>query len=111
MSAGETVTLSREEYDALVERTAELEDRLAATEAAADTRVPHEVALAMIAGASPIRAFRDHQGLTLRELSERSGVAVSFLSEIEHGRKSGSVAALTRIAESLGTTIDALVLD
>ena len=109
MSAGKTVTLTREEYDALVERTAELEDLLAAAEAAADARVPHEVALAIIGGASPVRAFRDHQGLTLRALSERSGLAVSYLSEIEHGRKPGSVTALTRVAKSLGTTVDALV--
>lgn len=111
MSAGETVTLTREEYDALLERTAELEDRLAASEAAEDARVPHEVALAIIDGASPIRAFRDYHGLTLRELSERSGVAASYLSEIEQGRKPGSIRALTRVAESLGITVDALVSD
>ncbi len=111
MSAGETITLTREEYDALVERTTELEDRLAAAEATHDARVPHGVALAMMNGANPVRAFRDHQGLTLRELSERSGVAASYLSEIERGRKPGSVAALTRIAESLGVAIDALVSD
>ena len=85
------------------------EDRLAAAEASTDARVPHEVALAIMGGASPIRAFRDQQGLLLRELSERSGVAASYLSEIEHGRKPGSVAALTRIAETLGVPIEALV--
>lgn len=84
-------------------------DRLAAAEAFTDARVPHQVALAIMDGASPIRAFRDQQGLTLRELSERSGVAASYLSEIEHGRKPGSVAALTRVAETLGVSIDALV--
>jgi len=111
MSAGDTVTLTREEYDALVERAAELEDRLAATEAARDARVPHEVALAVMSGVSPIRAFRYHQDLTLRALAERSGVSVSYLSEIEHGQKPGSVTALTRVAEAFGTTIDALVSD
>ena len=111
MSATETVTLTRDEYDALVERAADLEDRLAAMEAEGDALVPHEVALAIIGGASPVRAFREHRGLTLRELSERSGVAVSYLSEIERGRKPGSLAALTSIAEAFGTTIDALVAD
>ena len=110
MSGHETVTLTREEYDALIERTSELEDRLAATDAEGAARVPHEVALAIIGGRSPIRAFRDHQGLTLRELSGRSGVALSYLSEIELGRKPGSVAALTGIAEAFGTTIDAFVI-
>lgn len=56
-------------------------------------------------------ADRRRQGLTLRELSGRSGVALSCLSEIERGRKPGSVAALTRVAETFGTTIDALVID
>ena len=111
MSADENVTLTREQYDALVERTAVLEDRLAAAEAEDDARVPHEVALAIMGGASSVRAFRDHHGLTLRELSGRSGVALSYLSEIERGRKPGSVAALTRIAGTFSTTIDALVID
>ena len=83
MRADETVTLTREEYDALIERTAELEDRLAAAEAEGDARVPHEVALAIMGGESPVRAFRNHQGLTLRELSKRSGVALGYLSEID----------------------------
>ena len=70
-------------------------------------RVPHEVALAIMGGTSPIRALHDHQGLTLRELSGRSGFALSYLSEIERGRKPRSVTALTRVAETFGTTVDA----
>lgn len=58
----------------------------------------------------PVRAFRDHHGLSLRDLAERAGISLSYLSEIEHGRKPESVATLTRIAEALGTTLDALVL-
>ena len=61
MTANKTVTLTREEYDALLERTAQLEDRLAASEAERDARVPHEVALAIMGGTSPVRAFRDYQ--------------------------------------------------
>ena len=110
MSADETGTLTRAEYDALIERNSQLEDRLASAEAEGDARVPHEVALAVIAGANPVRAFRDHQGITLRELSGRSGVSLSYLSEIEQGRKPGSLAAMSRIAEALGVTIDSLVI-
>ena len=111
MSSSETVTLRRDEYEALLRRNGELEDRLAAGEAGGDPRVPHGVALGIIGGASPLRALRDHQGITLAELSARTGLAVSYLSEIERRRKSGSVAALTRIAEALGTTIDVLAID
>ncbi len=61
MSADETVTLTREEYDALIERIADLEDLLAAVQAEGDRRSPHEVAVAMIRADSPLRAFLKHR--------------------------------------------------
>ena len=109
MTSGETVTLSRREYDALVERNSELEDRLAAFEADDGVRIPHEVALAMISGERPIVAFRKHHGITLHVLSAKTGLAVGYLSDIERGRKAGSASALSRIASALGTTIDVLL--
>lgn len=71
-------------------------------------RIPHEVALAMMRGVHGVRAFREFRRVTLRGLSQRTGVAPSYLSEIERGAKPGSVAALSRIALALDTTIDAL---
>lgn len=109
MTSKETITLLRSEYEALVDRNSELEDRLAGAEADDGNRVPHEVALAMIRGESPLLAFRNHLGLTLRELSARTGIAASYLSEIERGHKPGSASALARIAAAFGSTIDALV--
>ena len=111
MTSEETVTLTRREYDALISRNDELEDRLAALDADDGTRVPHEVALAIIRGQSPILAFRNQQHLTLRELFDRTGISASYLSEIERGHKSGSASALTRIARALDTTIDTLIIE
>ena len=111
MTREETVTLTRTEYAALIERNSELEDRLAALDADDGSRVPHGVALAIIRDKSPVRAFRDHLGITLRELSERTGIAASYLSEIERGRKPGSASALSRIASAFGTTIDTLMVE
>ena len=111
MRADETVTLTREDCDALIERTAELEDRLAAAEAEGDARVPHAVALAIIGGERPVRAFRTQQGLTLRELSTRSGVALGYLSEIERGRSRGPSRPWPVSPRRVGTTIDALLAD
>lgn len=109
MTSGETVTLSKREYDALVQRNGELEDRLAALEADDGVRIPHEVALSMINGERPIVAFRKHRGVTLQVLSTKTGLAIGYLSDIERGRKAGSASALSRIASALGTTIDVLV--
>ena len=109
MTSEETIVLTRKEYNALLERNNELEDRLAALDADDGVRVPHEVALAIMDGKRPFLAFRNHQGVTLHELSERTGLAVSYLSEIERGIKPGSASALARIASALGTTIDVLM--
>ena len=111
ISSEDTVTLTRAEYVALIERNSELEDRLAAVEADGGSRVPHDVAVAIMRGRSPILAFRNHLGLTLRELSNRARVAPSYISEIERGQKPGSASALARIADALGTTIDTLVIE
>ena len=73
MTSEETISVPRTEYEALIDRNLELEDTLAALEADDGSRVPHEVALAIIRGESPVLAFRSHLGLTLRELSARPG--------------------------------------
>ena len=88
----------------------DLEDRLAALEADDGSRIPHTVALAIIRGESPLVAFRTHCGLTLRELSRRTGISPSYLSEIERRRKPGSAATLAKIATTLNTTIDTLLI-
>ena len=96
MTSVETVTLTRAEYEALLNHNSELEDRLAALDAEDGSRVPHEVAVAIIRGKSPILAFRNHLNMTLRDLSQSTGIAVSYLSEIEQGHKPGSTSALAR---------------
>ena len=84
-------------------------EQLAALEADDGVRVPHEVALAIMDGKRPILAFRNYHGLSLQELSQRTGLAVGCLSEIESGIEPGPASALARIAAALGTTINVLV--
>ncbi len=52
-----------------------------------------------------IRALRLRQGLTLRELAARAGVTESFLSQVERGVASPSIASVQRIARALGHSI------
>jgi transcriptional regulator with XRE-family HTH domain len=51
------------------------------------------------------RALRRRAGLTLQELSERSGLAVSTLSKIENGQLSPTFETLLRLADGLGVDV------
>ncbi|MEX1173882.1 MAG: cupin domain-containing protein, partial [Chloroflexota bacterium] len=48
-----------------------------------------------------LRVARLGQGLTLRQAADRSGLSRTFISQVERGQVSPSVASLTRIAEAL----------
>lgn len=52
-----------------------------------------------------IRALRLAQGATLRQLAAQAGVTESFLSQVERGVASPSIASVQRIARALGRSI------
>src|SRR5256885_13301374 len=49
-----------------------------------------------------LRLIRTARRCTLREVAERAGLSESFLSQVERGRTSASIASLRRIADGLG---------
>jgi transcriptional regulator with XRE-family HTH domain len=55
-----------------------------------------------------LRALRRFRRCTLRTIAERSGLSESFLSQVERGRSSASIASLRRIADALGVSISDL---
>ena len=52
-----------------------------------------------------LRAIRRLRRATLKTIADRAGLSESFLSQIERGRASGSIASLTRIAAALGVNV------
>lgn len=52
-----------------------------------------------------IHALRTGRGLSLRTLATRSGFSPSFISQVEHGQASPSIASLEKIAAALGVTL------
>src|SRR2546421_2247052 len=52
-----------------------------------------------------LRALRQFRRCTLRTIAARSGLSESFLSQVERGRSSASIASLRRIALALGVSI------
>ncbi|MEQ9047738.1 MAG: helix-turn-helix transcriptional regulator [Sneathiellaceae bacterium] len=57
-----------------------------------------------------VRVWREHRGITQDELARRVGLSKSFLSEIENGKKTGSIKTLRAIAEALGIDLTRLAV-
>jgi transcriptional regulator with XRE-family HTH domain len=58
---------------------------------------------------SRARALREHMGLSLRDLAERSGVSAQMLSQVERGDTSPTLALATRIASGLELSLSQLL--
>lgn len=72
-------------------------------------RYPAAVAVAMADGASPLRAWREHQGMTLQALADAAGVSRAYVSQIETAKRNGSARTLKRLADALGVPVGALI--
>jgi DNA-binding XRE family transcriptional regulator len=106
--------VSRDQYDAVVERLADLEDTVALLQARLQEEgpgIPAEVLRAELDGAHPVTAWREHLGMTARDLAARAGVSATYLSEIETGRKPGSTSAYRAFSSALDLPIGYLVPD
>lgn len=69
---------------------------------------PAAVAKRLFAGDNPVRVFRDHRGLKAAALAAAAGISRNYLSEIETGKKPGSVNVLRKIADVLDVDLDNL---
>jgi len=111
----DTVVLTRAGWNAIIEALDDATARAAVrtsvrrAEAEQDDGLPAVLYRRLRAGEHPIRVWRAHRKLSLNALAERASVARAYLSEIETGKKPGSVAALQRIARILRVEIDDLV--
>ncbi|WML35957.1 helix-turn-helix transcriptional regulator [Clostridium sp. OS1-26] len=56
-----------------------------------------------------IKTLRKEHSLTLKDLSEKANISVSFLSDIENGRSNPSLERLNDIAKALDTTTSYLL--
>jgi DNA-binding XRE family transcriptional regulator len=70
--------------------------------------VPDEIMRREFAGESPIKLWRERRGLTQQELAEKAGISKPYLSQIETGKRQGTVETLSAIARSLDIPLDVL---
>ena len=70
--------------------------------------VPDEIVRRELAGESSIKLWREHRGMTQQELATRAGISKPYLSQIETGKRQGTVETLSAIARSLNVPLDVL---
>lgn len=101
---------TRAEYNALVSRVEDLEDALVLRAAGArgptTDGLPAALVQRMLAGEHPVRVWRAHRRLTARALAAKAKVDPAYLSQIETGKKPGSVKALKALARALSVDFE-----
>ena len=103
------VLLSEEDYEDLIDS---LEAQIVlARIAAGEETWPLEIVEARANGESAIGVFRKYRGLSVSDLAAAAGISQPYLSEIEGGKKTGSVDVLKRIATALKVDLDDLVVE
>ncbi|WP_288425579.1 helix-turn-helix transcriptional regulator [uncultured Agrobacterium sp.] len=73
-----------------------------------DELVPSEIVERLISGENPVKVWRSHRGLSAKELAAKAGISAPYLSEIEGGKKEGSLSVMKKIAEVLDVDLDDL---
>jgi predicted transcriptional regulator len=116
-SGDELAVLPKEEYERLKTLaasedagTARIVRRAkAAIQAGTEILLPKSVVDRLAAGESPVRVLRGWRDLTQTEISFRTDISQSHLSDIESGRRAGTPATLRKIANVLKVPLDLLV--
>ncbi len=102
------VLLSEEDYEDLVDG---LEASAVLAEIAGGQEVwPLDIVEARVNGENPVRVFRTYRKMTVSDLAAAAGISQPYLSEIESGKKTGSVDVLKRIAAALKVDLDDIVV-
>ncbi len=101
-----------EAYLELVEKAEMLQDiqdydsAKAAIDSGADELIPSEVVHAILDGENAIRVWREYRGLSQQETAQIAEVSAPYLSQLETGKRKGSLEVLSAIAKALNVSLE-----
>jgi len=67
--------------------------------------IPSEIAYALLDGANPIKVWREYRQISQQELAKTTGISVPYLSQLESGKRKGSIEVFSAIAKALRISI------
>lgn len=80
-----------------------------ALEQGSEELIPDQMVYAILDGDNPIHAWREYRAMSQGALAEQAGISVPYLSQLENGRRKGSLEVLTAIAKALKVSLDDIV--
>lgn len=107
----EFMLLPLAEYEALIDAIdiADAKRIRADIAAGREELIPAAIVDRFLDGENSIRVWREYRGLTATDLAAKSEISAGYLSELETGKKTGTVETLKKIAKALNLTLDDLV--
>ncbi|WP_342235583.1 helix-turn-helix domain-containing protein [Inquilinus sp. OTU3971] len=83
----------------------EFERKLAAAE---EELLPSAMVDRLLAGESAVKVWREYRGLSAQQLAAKADVSAAYISQIESGKRDGTVSTLRKIADALKVSLDDL---
>ena len=71
--------------------------------------LPESFVNELLEGANPVKLWREYRGLTQKKLADAAGISVPYLSQLETGKRKGSLEVYSSIAAALSLTLDDIV--
>jgi ribosome-binding protein aMBF1 (putative translation factor) len=116
-SRGEVAIIPRKDYEVLVAKAAEVDEDVGTARLVARARrevaagallLPKDIVDRLAKGENAVRVLREWQNVTQTYLSFKTNLSQGYISDIENGRRTGTPAALRRIANVLKVPLDLL---
>ena len=114
---GEVAILPRKAYELLVAKASEVDEDAGTARIVARVRkevagggplLPKDVVDRLANGENPLRVLREWRGETQMYLAFKTDLSQGYISDIENGRRVGTVEALRLIANVLNVPLDLL---
>jgi DNA-binding XRE family transcriptional regulator len=110
--SGDRMVIPFEEYERLIEAAEDAADARAADEikrrlaTGEEELIPAEIVDRMIDGENRLRVWREYRGMSARQLAEATGLAAPYISQLETGKREGTIVTFKKIAAALRVDID-----
>ncbi|WP_163372584.1 helix-turn-helix domain-containing protein [Endozoicomonas acroporae] len=108
------VVMPYDEYQAMLEKLEGLEDSdavhefRAALQRGEEELIPAEVVNRLLTE-NTVKVWREYRGMSQKSLAEKTGISEAMISQIESGKKQGSLKTITKIAQALNLTVDDII--